>query len=383
MPAEPSGSNSPSEHSGHGAFHGFWGNVSSMRVFVTGGTGLLGNTVIRALREVGDQVVALVRSPPDPEVFAGLDLETVQATLDGEADGGNQSNDSGDEPNGREVDPIDEIVASCDAVIHAAGMIHLGWRRMDESMRVNRDGTRRIAEACLRHGKKLVHIGTVNAIAVGSKKATADETTPLEHAGGQIPCAYVVSKRAAVEAVRGLIDRGLNAVIVHPGFMLGPWDWKPSSGRMMLELGIGWKPISPRGGCSLCDSRDVAAGVVAALKSECVPGREFVMAGHNWTYHRLWSEMAKRMGKRPPLRSTGPGAEYLAGLAGDAWTRLVGKEGDLNSAGAAMSGQYHWYSSDRAREELGYCTRDAVQTLDDAAEWICQRFVLPSAHDRS
>jgi dihydroflavonol-4-reductase len=350
-----------------------------MRVFVTGGTGLLGNTVIRDLCEAGDQVIALVRSEPDPGVFEGLKVELLHDQLvrpvadSGVPDGGGEQSETAE----GSVDLIDQAIASCDAVIHSAAMIHLGWRKLDESMRVNCEGTRRIANSCLRHGKKLVFIGAVNSIALGSPKVCADETTPLEHAGGQVECSYVKSKRAAADLVRQAVGEGLNAILVHPGFMLGPWDWKPSSGRMMLEVGTGWKPIAPSGGCSLCDSRDVAAAVVTALKSQIDPGREFILAGHNWTYLKLWTEMASRMGTRPPIRRAGPGMEYLAGIAGDFWTRMTGKEQDVNSAGVAMSGQYHWYTSRRAEVELGYQIRDAKETLDDACEWICARFVLP------
>ena len=56
---------------------------------------------------------------------------------------------------------------------------------------------------------------------------------------------------------------GLDAVIVNPGFMLGPWDWKPSSGRMLLEVaqGIAW--LAPQGHFSVCDVRDVVAGILS------------------------------------------------------------------------------------------------------------------------
>lgn len=347
-----------------------------MRVFVTGGTGLLGNNIIRSLCDSGDQVVALVRSEPDPEIFAGLDVELVHSELISER----TDSQFGQDVEASANDLIDQAIASCDAVVYSAALIHLGWRRLDESMQVNCAGTRRIVECCVRHGKKLVYIGAVNSIALGSPQVIADETTPLDHAGGQIECAYVHSKRAGLNVVRksvAQVAQGLDAVIVHPGYMLGPWDWKPSSGRMMLEVGTGWKPVAPSGGCSLCDSRDVAAAVVSTLKLDIESGREFILAGHNWTYLKLWTEMAARMGTRPPIRAAGPGIEYLAGLAGDFWTRITGKEPDVNSASVAMSGQYHWYTSRRAEEELGYRIRDAKEMLDDAGEWIRDRFILP------
>ncbi len=335
------------------------------------------------LCEQGHHVVALVRAEPDPIIFEGLDVELLFASLGGssanDGDSAGQDVDPKDSPEGdsSEEDPVAAAIRSCDVVVHAAAMIHLGWNHVDESMSVNRNGTRSIVDACLRFQKRLVHIGTVNTLAVGGPKTLADEDTPLAHAGGQVNCAYVVSKRAALKEVTDGVAKGLDAVILHPGFMLGPWDWKPSSGRMMLEIGRGWKPVAPSGGCSLCDVRDVARAVVAAISTETTSGRSYGLAGHNWTYLKLWTEMAKRMGARPPIRAAGPGLEYLAGLTGDLWGRITGKEPDVNSAGVAMSSQYHWYSSRRAQQELGYQTRPAQETLDAAADWVSKRFVLP------
>ena len=46
-----------------------------MRILVTGGTGLLGNNIVRLLGAQGHQVVALVRSEPATQVFAGVDVD--------------------------------------------------------------------------------------------------------------------------------------------------------------------------------------------------------------------------------------------------------------------------------------------------------------------
>ena len=325
------------------------------RVFVTGGTGLLGNTILRQLTSQGVSLLALVRGEPDPEVFHGIDAEFVRADL-------------------ADVGAIDDAVSRSDAVIHSAGLIHLGWRQRNASMLANRDGTANLVDACLKHHRKLVHVGTVNTLAVGSKASVADETTPLDHAGGQVPCSYVLSKRAGVSEVQRGVAAGLEAVIVHPGFMLGPWDWKPSSGRMMLEVAKSWKPLAPPGGCSLCDSRDVAAGTIEAMRRSVESGRQFVLAGHNLTYLELWRRMAEHMQARSPLMKAGPLQLLAAAAAGEVWamaaTRLGGREPDINSAAVRMSRQFHWYHSTRAQDELGYQIRDAESSLADAAKWL-------------
>ncbi|NND96362.1 MAG: NAD-dependent epimerase/dehydratase family protein [Pirellulaceae bacterium] len=322
-----------------------------MKVFVTGGTGLLGNTILRQLSQQSVSTTALVRNQVDDKVFAGIQ---------GDFEIGDLSS----------LDVIERAVSQCDAVIHSAALIHLGWRRLDESMRTNRDGTKAIVDACLRHGRKLVYVGTVNTIAVGSRDQVADEETPWDHAGGQVPCSYVLSKRAALDTVLQGVQRGLRASVVHPGFMLGPWDWKPSSGRMLLELARNWTPIAPSGGCSVCDSRDVASGAIAAIDKGSDDGRQYVLGGHNWTYKKLWDEISVRMGCSKPVMRAGPIQRWIGATAGDFWAKVTGSEGDMNSAAVKISSQYHWYNSARAIKELGYAIRNPMESLDASAEWI-------------
>jgi dihydroflavonol-4-reductase len=326
-----------------------------MKVFLTGATGLLGNNIARQLTQRGDKVVALVRNTPPPEVFEGVDVELVHGTLE-------------------DQQTIQDAVDKCDGVIHSAAMIHLGWQRMEESLRANREGTAAVAEAARRRGCRMVHIGTVNTLALATGGVPSNEDTLITPATAQVPCAYVVSKRASVDVVRQAIEQGLDATFVHPGFMLGPWDWKPSSGRMLLELGRRYVPACPTGGCSVCDVRDVAAGVLAALERGQT-GRHYIMAGENWRYRKLWSEMARRMGRSAPIFPCGP--LVRAGVAAYAAIklRLTNIETDVNSASLKVSSQLHWYDGSRAREELGYTNRDVHETLDDAAAWILARFL--------
>lgn len=343
--------------------------IEQMRVFLTGATGLLGNNIARQLTDRGDKVIALVRSEPAPEVFAGVDVEFAYGDLFAKA-------------------TIERAIERCDVVIHSAAMLHIGWHYLNESMRANRDGTQTVAEAARRAGKRMVHIGTVNTMAMPPQKsfgrraaeslAVADEQTPLTPETEQVPCSYVISKRASVEVVSKQVENGLDACIVHPGFMLGPWDWKPSSGRMMLEIGRRpFVPAWPTGGCSVCDVRDVAAGTIAAI-DKAATGRHYILAGENWTYRQLWKEMATRMGRPSPLLPIGPLVRAGASLCGHVVGRFTGVETDINGAAIKMASQKLWFDSSRARREIGYSNRHLSTTLDDAANWIQTRFLQHS-----
>jgi dihydroflavonol-4-reductase len=328
-----------------------------MKVLVTGGTGFLGNNIVRKLVERGDRVAVLVRDQPPAGVFDALDVELVRGGLTDET-------------------VIDNAVANCDAVIHSAALIHLGWSRMEESLRANRDGTATIAEAARRHRRRMALIATVSTLPLCrdlSRSSIVDEETPLDATNDQIPCAYVVSKRASVAEVTRRLDAGLDAVIVHPGFMLGPWDWKPSSGRMVLALRDRFIPHCPTGGCSVCDVRDVADGVLAAI-DRGTRGKHYILAGHNVRYRELWGELAMRLGRRSPVLPLGPLARALGGGVGAIASRWSGEESELNSAALTLSSQLHWYNSALARDELGYSNRPMGLTLDDAVTWVNANF---------
>ncbi len=322
-------------------------------IFVTGGTGLLGNWIVRELCSRGEPVRALCRSGTSREPFADLDVEIVDGDL-------------GD------AERLRGYVAGCRAVIHSAAYIHIGWQNLEESREVNVEGTKRLSAACLTEGARLVHVSTVDTL-----PAAKSEAEPIDESGldgvQKTPCSYVISKTEAEQVVRQLLaNTELDAVIVHPGFMLAPNDWKPSSGRMLLEVRKAPLVLAPSGGCSACDARDVAAAIVNALELG-QRGRNYILAGQNLTYKALFGEMLLASGQQRRVRSLGP----LAGVAAtciDAANRLLHlKEGDVNGATIAMASLLHYYSSERARSELKYATRPLRETLGDTWEWFSQR----------
>ena len=225
-----------------------------------------------------------------------------------------------------------------------------------------------MAAAALEAKARLLHVSSVDALGVGSRDAPADEDSPRQ---GKIPCTYVVTKQEAEAVVRSYIDRGLDAVIVNPGFMLGPWDWKPSSGRMLLEVATRFTPFAPTGGLTSCDVRDVVDGLLAACE-KAPTGRQYILAGENLTYQQIWNLFAEVSGGSKPWFRAGPLLRFLGGYGGDLWGRMTGREPDLNSAGVRVTCQFHYYSSARAAAELGYRPRPFRQSVADAWAWFVE-----------
>lgn len=318
-----------------------------MRILVTGVTGLLGNNVARLALEQGFEVSGLCRSDKNNQAFSGLEIKVHSVDL----------TDS--------VGLAQVFEEEFDAVIHCAAHIHIGWQYRDQGMVVNRTGTEQVLSHARRQGIKVIHVSTVNTLAVGEKNLPANEETTGD---GQVPCTYVVTKRAAEQVAVEAAANGQNVVIVHPGFMLGPWDWKPSSGRMILGLN-GFAPLAPSGGCTVCDPRDVSQAILNAI-DRGVAGRHYILGGENLTYLALWQKIAKELGKSGPFTYMRAPGRIIASAVGDALSRLLGREMDVNSAAIGMASQFHWYSSQRAMDELGYQPRSVDESIHDAVDWL-------------
>ncbi len=321
-----------------------------MITLVTGATGLVGNNVVRCLLARGDVVRVLSRATSDLRPLAGLD--EVQL-FEGDV---------------RDAKAVARAAEGVERIVHAAAYVHIGWTGMDLARAINVEGTRHVAAAARAAGATLVHVSSIDALRPGSSAAPADEDSPRL---GGVLCPYVITKREAEAVVLEEVERGLRASIVNPGFMIGPYDWKPSSGRMLLSVARGWGLFAPLGVNSYCDVRDVACAIVAASeRPQC--GRSYVLTGHNLSYFQAWRIFAEATGATPPVFPTGPLVRYAAGRCGDLVTWITGREPDVNSASVAMSAQRRYFTSARAEAELGYRPRALGESAADAWAWFRQ-----------
>jgi dihydroflavonol-4-reductase len=318
-----------------------------MKTLVTGATGLVGNNVVRLLVDLNQSVRVVVRAGSDPRPLDRLEVEIVEGDI-------------------RDESAVQRACAGVDRIVHAAAHVHIGWSGLEQQRAINVTGTRIVAEAARTSGARLLYVSSVDALGLCEPPQAADESTPR---CGKTPCPYVLTKREAEEALRAVMDRGLEAVIVNPGFMIGPWDWKPSSGRMLLEVGKRYAPLAPTGGCSICDVRDVAAGIVAAMERGKT-GQNYILAGQNLPFLDIWRLFSHIAGNRAPFGRLGPVLRFVTGKAGDLWGRCSGQEPHINSAALAMSSLCHFYNSDRARTELDYGNRPLEVSVRDAWDWF-------------
>jgi len=318
-----------------------------MTTLVTGATGLVGNNVVRTLLEQGEQVRVLVRQTADDRPLAGLAVERVIGDV-------------------RNLESVRRGMEGADRVIHAAARVHIGWTDLELQQAINVEGSRHVAVAAREAGARMVHVSSVDALGVGTREAPGTEETPI---GREVECPYVLTKRGAELAVMAEVERGLWAAIVNPTYILGPWDWKPSSGRMILAVARGAGLFAPPGGNDFCDVRDVVAGILAASERG-QSGRRYILGGDALTYFEAWTLFAQVTGGKRPIRTLPGWLTKAGGRAGTFWGRVSGREPDINTAATAMAAMPHHFSSHRAQQELGYAPRGAEAGTRAAWEWF-------------
>ena len=322
---------------------------------ITGATGLVGNNLARHLLAAGHEVRVAVRPTSDLKSLADLNVDILEGDLS---------------------DPslIAQLLRDSAGLFHCAAVIWLGYSRLEESRAVNVELTRHLATGCRNHAVKMVQVSTVDALAAGKRNQPATEVdiNPAKPAS-----AYVISKREAEQVVLKECQAGLNATIVNLGFVVGPYDWKPSSGEMMLAVARQFVPLVPGGGFCVANVHDVVRGMESAMlrgKS----GERYILGGENMRYLDLFRRMATIVNRKPPIAGMRPVAAKLIGWGGDLIGKIVGRELQVNSAAIQMGQVYNYYDSAKAERELGYERSDVNEALREAWEWFRDNGYAPN-----
>lgn len=321
-----------------------------MRVFLTGGTGFIGGEVARLLRERGDEVRALVRTPAGAQRLRDLGCELVEGDLSDEAG----------------------LVAACrgmTAVVHAAAVYEVGVRagRHDELVDANVRGTERVLGAALTAGtSRAVYVSTV-AVFGDTGGAVAREDWSRTASG--YTSVYEQTEACAHKRAKEIGACGLPLVTVQPGAVYGPGD--PSTLGVLLESFLAGRLPAlpfPELGVTPVHRDDVADGVLRAL-DKGVPGQSYVLAGEPVRMRELLRVLAEVSGRRAP-RATVPAALLKAlAPAGRFVGPALGFPPNLREVIRSCDGVTFWASGDRAREELGWTSRplrEGLQQLVDS-----------------
>ena len=170
----------------------------------------------------------------------------------------------------------------------------------------------------------------------------------------------------------GFAAEGLPVVVVHPAFMFGAWDTRPTSGKMILQVAAGQARLAPSGGNNFVDVGHAARATVAALERGS-PGRRYILGGVNLSYLEAWTRIARVVGASPPWGEAPRSLAWVVGQAAGLWGRVTGNEPAVNPVSVGMGQLPHYFRSDRAEAELGLQDTDFEGCVAEAWAWFRQQ----------
>ncbi|MCS7141874.1 MAG: NAD-dependent epimerase/dehydratase family protein [Candidatus Nitrosocaldus sp.] len=186
------------------------------KVCVTGASGFIGREVVKQLHTRGHDTLALVRDGSKAsslEEYADihiLDLEDAETSV------------------------LEELMSDSDAVIHLAAKVRFHPYSMLRAVMV--DSTERIARICMEHGARLVYASSIAAYGNGNGNALDEESVCRPDTG------YGRAKLEAEMIISSLMEQGLDAIILRPGYVYGYIDHSycdPIS-RMLAKGKVFW-----------------------------------------------------------------------------------------------------------------------------------------------
>ena len=322
-----------------------------MTVVVTGASGHLGANLVRSLLARGEQVRVLVHRSSSALAEVEQRLERVEGSV-------------------CEPESLAPAFAGADRVYHLAGVISIDGDPDGRVHRVNVEGTRNVARACLEHGVgRLVHVSSVHAFDMDPRDRVLDETR-RQVADSHRHSAYDRSKALGERVVREAVAKGLDAVIVNPTGIMGPVDHGPSRlGQLLQELATGRLPALLDGGFDFVDVRDVVDGTLAASERGGV-GENYIL-GNTWYSLRELAELvAGASGKRPPMLVTPVWAARMGVPFARLAAKLTNSEPLFTRESLEVLVSNRSISSGKARSELGYSPRPLAQTVADTLDWF-------------
>lgn len=337
--------------------------TSKMTVFVTGSTGLVGNNLVRLLASQGHHVKALARNEEKARRLLGnLDVEIITGDME-------------------DVDDFAPHLAGCDVLMHTAAYFREyfapGEDHWGKLSWINIQGTLNILTAAEAQGvKKAIYISSSTTIGSNPDGSLSDEHTGPDHELMEKNL-YARSKVVAEEGIDlWMKSHQMPVVFILPTSIWGPGDAAPTSvGQLVIDFLHRDLPVTPSGGFSLVDARDVAQAMVNAVE-QGRNGERYIVNNRYYSIEEILHMVSDMTSVPvPPLKMP-----YALGMVvatvGEFVSRLTGSTPLVTRAAVVSLNAKREYTSAKAINELCFSPRPFEQTIRDEVQWFADNGYL-------
>jgi len=329
-------------------------NLKDKKILVTGASGSLGKQLLYQFNQLGVKPVAHVRASSNTAYIDSLGLEKRTVDM-------------------RDTNGFAELLEGIDAVIHTAAWVNFRRDKLTQFTGINTFGAVDLFRAAQNAGvKRFVQVSSVGAIGAVPQKTNngnifslvrADENHDFNLSHLKIP--YIMTKRAAEDELLQLAgESGTELVIVNPSIIVAPSRSGDDRGAATRSFSRWFMP-EYKNLVNLVDIRDLAPGIICALEKGR-PGQRYILGGDNLSLKDLVLTVSALVNRSPHLINFPRPAVNLAARLAVAVDKLRGKGKISFYPDLVKLIDYDWaFTSEKARQELGYRTRSIFTTLDD------------------
>lgn len=318
------------------------------KVFVTGGTGLLGTNVIIKLLQNGYSVTALVRQKSKYLGEENENLKIVEGSLNSD---------------------LSSYLSKIDCIIHIAAETSQNLIRYEDYEKVNYDITVKLfaqAEAC--GVRRFLFVSTANTLGYGSEERPGNEKELQKY-----PFTDSFYAQSKLNAENYLLEnqQSTEVVILNPTFMIGAYDTKPSSGKLIFWA---WRKkfiFYPKGGKNFVHAEDAANGILYTIEKGKA-GEKYLLANENLSYIDFFKKVNRITGQNPVMIAIPNWILSFFGWVGDGLRRLKIKT-NLSSSNMKALQIYNYYSNQKSVEEFGIQYQSTDKAIEDAVQYFINK----------
>ncbi|ABR31668.1 epimerase [Thermosipho melanesiensis] len=318
-------------------------------IFITGGSGHLGNVLIRKLKNSGERIVALVHPKDNCVSLEGLDVKIVKGDI-------------------RDYETVKKFARNADLIIHLAAYISiLPWKKK-KVFSVNVNGTRNIINICMKTGKRLIYVSSVHAFEEPRQRAIINEETKIDPK--KTSGVYGKSKATAALEILNAAKAGLDVVTICPTGIIGPYDFKPSEmGKFFLKYLSGKLKYIIDGSFDFVDVRDVADGIIA-LSEKGKKGEFYILGNKTFSITEIVKLLNKITGYKTIPKIINQKLAYSASLFSITFGLLTNNTPIFTPYSIHTLTRNYTFSHEKAKKEINYTPRPIGETLFDTLNWF-------------
>jgi dihydroflavonol-4-reductase len=328
-------------------------------IVVTGGTGLVGGNLLWHLLQNNDRIIAIKRLKSDLEP-----LRVIFSFYTNEPDAYLSRIEW------KVADVLDEnslldVFGNEKTVYHCAAVVSLG-SGTDTLLDTNVVGTKNVVDAAIKSGvDKLCFVSSIAACGKAARGDMIDEESCWVDAAHHSP--YSLSKYLSEQEVWKGMARGLNAVIVNPGVILGVSGTETGSSQLFSQVRKGLM-FYTNGGSGYVDVQDVVKAMMLLANSQ-ISAQRFVLVAENCSNRDVLNWMAVGFGKRRPFIGIGKNLLMFIGVISEMLGKLLRFKPLIDRGMARTATNREYYSSRKIQEAIGFQFTRIEKSISEICEF--------------